>query len=242
MNGPQKEPVGASGREQPLKPTEDSFRALVEQSIAGVYVIQDGRVAFANPKFCEIFGYSREELARGGISVEQLTDPADWPLVRENIRKRVAGEVRSLHYTFRGRRKDGSTVEVKVHGARTELGGRPAITGTLLDMTERRRAEQALQRSEERYAMAERGANDGLWDWDLVANRVYLSPRFKEMLGLRGAEIDADPESWLGRVHPDEREHLSANLRLHLEGRTQHMEVEHRIRHADGTWRWVLTR
>ena len=65
-----------SGREQPLRPAEDSFRAVVEQSIAGIYVIQDGRVAYANPKFCEIFGYSREEVARG-IGVEQLTDPAD---------------------------------------------------------------------------------------------------------------------------------------------------------------------
>jgi len=230
-----------SGREQPLRPAEDSFRAVVEQSIAGIYVIQDGRIAYANPKFCEIFGYSREEVARG-IGVEQLTDPADWPLVRENIRKRIAGEIRSMHYTFRGRRKDGSPVDVEVQGARTELDGKPAITGLLLDISERQRAERALQRSEERYALAERGANDGLWDWDLAANRVYLSPRFKEMLGLRDSEIDARPDSWLGRVHPDDREHLSRDLKLHLDGRTPHTQVEHRIRHADGTWRWVLLR
>ena len=76
---------------------------------------------------------------------------------------------------------DGSGAEPReqAHGARTELSGRPAVIGTLIDMTDRRRTEHALRESEERYALAARGANDGLWDWDLVANRVYLSPRWK---------------------------------------------------------------
>jgi len=241
MSGPQQVPAAAPAREQPLRPSEDSFRALVEQSIAGIYVVQDGRVVYANPKLCAIFGYSHEEFARG-VTVEQLTDPADWPTVRENIRKRIAGEVRSMHYTVRGRRKDGSPIEVEVHGERTEFGGKPAITGMLLDITERRRAERELKKSEERYALAERGANDGLWDWDLAAKRIYFSPRFKRMLGFREDELSANPDSWLKRVHPDDRERLSGDLQRHLEGRSPHLEIEHRIRHADGSWRWMLLR
>jgi diguanylate cyclase (GGDEF)-like protein/PAS domain S-box-containing protein len=241
MSGTEQAPVASRERERPLRSSEDSFRALVEQSIAGIYVVQDGRIVYANPKFCEIFGYSREELERGG-SIELLTDPADWPTVRENIRKRISGEVRSMHYSVRGKRKDGSTIELEVHGARTEFGGKPAITGMLLDISERRRAEQALRTSEERYALAERGANDGLWDWDLAADRIYLSSRFKRMLGLRDDELGADPATWLERVHPDDRERLSGDLQRHLEGRSPHLEVEHRIRHADGSWRWMLLR
>ncbi|HYR17939.1 MAG TPA: EAL domain-containing protein [Myxococcales bacterium] len=243
MRAQEQVPAAAPASEaQPLALSEDRFRALVEQSIAGIYVIQDGRVVYANPKFCEIFGYSREEFAQGGVPLEQLTWEQDWPMVRENVRRRLAGEVQSMHYTFRARRKDGAPIEVEVHGARTELAGNLAITGTLLDITERRRAEHALRQSEERYALAERGANDGLWDWDLAGNRVYLSPRWKQMLGLREDELGSDPEAWFERVHPDDRDRLSADVARHLSGDTPNLEVEHRIRHADGTWRWVLLR
>src|SRR6267378_7804879 len=140
MRAQEQVPAAAPASEaQPLALSEDRFRALVEQSIAGIYVIQDGRVVYANPKFCEIFGYSREEFAQGGVPLEQLTCEQDWPMVRENVRRRLAGEVQSMHYTFRARRKDGAPIEVEVHGARTELAGNLAITGTLLDITERRR-------------------------------------------------------------------------------------------------------
>jgi len=128
----------------PLPASEDRFRALVEQCLVGIYVIQDDRVVYANPRFCQIFGYTQEELAREAVPVERLTCEPDWPLVRENIRRRIAGEIQSLHYTFRGRRKDGSTIELEVHGARTELRGKPAIIGTLLDLTDRKLAEEKL--------------------------------------------------------------------------------------------------
>ena len=128
----------------PLPASEDRFRALVEQCLVGIYVIQDDRVVYANPRFCQIFGYTQEELAREVVPVERLTCEPDWPLVRENIRRRIAGEIQSLHYTFRGRRKDGSTIELEVHGARTELRGKPAIIGTLLDLTDRKLAGEKL--------------------------------------------------------------------------------------------------
>jgi diguanylate cyclase (GGDEF)-like protein/PAS domain S-box-containing protein len=241
MSAQEQAPAAAPTRE-PLAPGEDRFRALVEQSIAGIYVVQDGRVVYANPKFCEILGYDPEDFAHGGVPLEQLVFEPDWPLVRENVRRRLAGEVQSMHYTFHARRKDGSPVDVEVHGARTDLGGTPTISGTMLDISERRRAERALRQSEERYALAERGSNDGLWDWDLVTDRVYFSPRWKQMLGLREDEPSGDPQAWFERVHPDDRDRLSGEVARHLSGDTANLEVEHRIRHADGTWRWVLLR
>jgi diguanylate cyclase (GGDEF)-like protein/PAS domain S-box-containing protein len=99
-----------------------------------------------------------------------------------------------------------------------------------------------LQESEERYALAARGANDGLWDWDLLRGVVYFSPRWKAMLGIPEERAFSDAAEWLGRVHADDRARVEGALAQHLEGRTPHLEVEHRLRHDDGGFRWMLVR
>jgi diguanylate cyclase (GGDEF)-like protein/PAS domain S-box-containing protein len=99
-----------------------------------------------------------------------------------------------------------------------------------------------LAESEERHALALQGANDGLWDWDVRADRLYFSPRWKAMLGYTEAEVGDAPGEWLGRVHPDDRAGLTQVLEGHLNGATQHFESEHRIQHHDGDYRWMLAR
>jgi PAS domain S-box-containing protein len=99
-----------------------------------------------------------------------------------------------------------------------------------------------LRRSQERYELAARGANDGLWDWDLATDRVYYSPRWKEALGLGEAGLDDVPGAWLDRVHPEDRPVLETRIRTHLAGGTAHLVAEYRIRTADGSYRWMLSR
>ena len=99
-----------------------------------------------------------------------------------------------------------------------------------------------LRETQDRYALAVRGANDGIWDWDLVADTIYYGPRWKQMLGHSEAEVGDAPEEWFGRVRPDDLGGLRAAIDAHLEGHTSHFESEHRIRHADGGYRWVFNR
>ncbi|MFB3777778.1 MAG: EAL domain-containing protein [Bryobacteraceae bacterium] len=107
----------------------------------------------------------------------------------------------------------------------------------------RKRAEDALRQSEERYALAARGAKDGLWDWDLLANRVYYSPRWKQMLGYGEAEIGDDPNEWFSRVHKDDRDRLHSELQSQRNASGSGEFVsEHRLLHKDGEYRWVLCR
>ena len=113
---------------------------------------------------------------------------------------------------------------------------------TLIDATERRRAELRLIESEERYALASAGANDGLWDWNLTTQRLYVSPRWKQMLAKPEEEIGETPSEWLERVHADDIERLSALLESHLAGSTPHFECEHRIRRGPDDYLWVLAR
>jgi len=101
---------------------------------------------------------------------------------------------------------------------------------------------EALRHSQERYALAARGANDGLWDWDLLSNKIYYSARWKQTLGHEEAALEDDPEEWLNRVHPEDRAGLEARIQGHLSGGTTHLVAEYRIRHADGSYRWMLAR
>src|SRR5438445_3643140 len=103
-------------------------------------------------------------------------------------------------------------------------------------------AQEALRESEERYALAARGANDGLWDWDLEANTVYFSPRWKTMLGYEDGEIQDKPEEWLSRIHDADRDRVKEEIAAHQKASTLHFESEHRVLHKDGTFRWMLSR
>jgi diguanylate cyclase (GGDEF)-like protein/PAS domain S-box-containing protein len=104
------------------------------------------------------------------------------------------------------------------------------------------RAVSELTLSEERYALAVRAANDGIWDWDLIANQIYLSPRWHAILGREERSEPEDPSAWFELIHGDDLLRLRAAIDAHLAGNTPHLESEHRVRHADGTWRWVITR
>ena len=107
---------------------------------------------------------------------------------------------------------------------------------------ERKRAARELMESQERFALAMLGANDGIWDWDLRTGRVFFSTRWKEMLGFMEHEIGDDPEEWLGRIHPDDRDRVMGEIELHHKGAIAHFECEHLMKHRDGSFRWYLSR
>jgi diguanylate cyclase (GGDEF)-like protein/PAS domain S-box-containing protein len=110
------------------------------------------------------------------------------------------------------------------------------------EITERQRVEDALRESEERYALAVRAANDGLWDWNLKKSQIYYSPRWKQMLGYTDQEISDNPNEWFNRVHPDDIGQLKTNIAAHIKGLSAHFECEYRIQHSNGSYRWMLSR
>jgi diguanylate cyclase (GGDEF)-like protein/PAS domain S-box-containing protein len=133
-------------------------------------------------------------------------------------------------------------LEIYTYPIFNEQGEVSYVIEYIRDITRRKRTEKALRESEERYALAARGANDGLWDWDLKSNEIYFSPRWKSMLGYEEDEIGNSPDEWFKRVHPFDRKQVEAEITAHIKGFTPHFENEHRILHKDGTYRWVLSR
>jgi diguanylate cyclase (GGDEF)-like protein/PAS domain S-box-containing protein len=110
------------------------------------------------------------------------------------------------------------------------------------EIAERKKSEEALRKSEERFALAAQGSNDGIWDWDLANNYIYFSSRWRSMLGHADDEIGHQPEEWLGRMHPEDRPEMEVRIADHISGRNSHLENEVRIRHKDGTYHWMLIR
>jgi two-component system cell cycle sensor histidine kinase/response regulator CckA len=114
-----------------------------------------------------------------------------------------------------------------------------AISVLQEEIAVREQAEESLRKSEERYALAVEGANDGIWDRDFATDRTYYSPRWKSMLGYEDHEILNDREEWLSRIHPEDSEMVKRHLSDYLAGRVPAYQVEYRLRHKDGSYRWI---
>lgn len=107
---------------------------------------------------------------------------------------------------------------------------------------ERKTSAEALRESEERYALAVQATNDGIWDWDLESNRIYFSHRWLSILALEESESSGPSEMWFERIHPEDVARLRREVRTFLEGKTTFFESEHRMRHQNGEYLWVLSR
>src|SRR4030095_5896701 len=101
------------------------------------------------------------------------------------------------------------------------------------------RMETRLRDSEERYVLASLGTNDGVWAWDLVAEKIYCSPRWKSMRGFDEDEIGQKPREWFSRIHPEDKARVEQQIAEHIEGKAGHFESEYRIQCKDGTYRWA---
>ncbi len=127
--------------EENLRESEERFRMLAEASLVGIYLIQDDKFQYVNKALADVFGYEVDELT-GKRGPFDLTHPDDHPRVRENIDKRVSGEIEAINYSFKGVRKDGTVNFIEVFGRRIIYKGKPGVIGTLMDITQRVKLEE----------------------------------------------------------------------------------------------------
>ena len=165
-----------------LQESEEKFRNISENSLVGVNIIQDGVFIYANPKFAETFGYSIEECLNN-MHFHQLVYPEDLDIVKKQIRRRVSGEVKSVHYAFRGIKKSGKIVHVEIYGSSIQLNGKAAVVGAVLDITERKQMEEKLWESEEKYRRIFENSIVGFFQSTPEGRFLRVNSAFAAMLG-----------------------------------------------------------
>jgi PAS domain S-box-containing protein len=139
--------------EAALRESETKFKVLTEKAVIGVYLIQDLIFKYVNPRLMDILGYPENEILMKEI--KNFIVPEDWPMVRENFRMRLAGEVDSIHYELRMIRKSGEIVFVEAYGSQITYKGQPTIIGTVLDISDRKRAEEEMRYREKLQGVLE---------------------------------------------------------------------------------------
>lgn len=221
--------------EEGLRESEIKFKSFAQQALVGTYLLQDGILQYVNPKFANMFGYTVEECLNN-MSFEILVYPEDLDNVKEQIRKRTLGEIESIHYTFRGVKKDGQIFHVEIYGSVSFHKGRIAAAGAVLDVTERREVEKALRESGAKYRRITENMNDIVTEVDAFGIIKYTSPSHEWNLGDNSENVIG--RSSFDRVHPEDRERVAAIFGKAINTKTG-SEAEYRYRHADGHYVWL---
>ena len=228
-----------------IREREERIRSIVEIAPDAIISI-DGQqnIIMFNSTAEEIFGYDVDEVLGQPLTI--LMPEGSRAIHGHEVEKFLAESASARSMDSRreifGRRKDGAIFPAEAGISKLELDGQIIFTAFFRDITERKRAAEALQRSEERLAFALEGSNDGLWDWNPQTDTLFFSPRWQTMLGFEPGELEPAIGTWEELVHPEDLDRVSRIMAEHLAGNSPSYEAEYRLQSKDGEWVWILAR
>ncbi len=207
----------------------------MDASMDGISILnENNELIYLNQAHADIYGYDDPEALVGNT----------WKIFYEdNEVERLESEVlRALEDRGKwrgeatGRRKNGETFHQDLSLTETDNGG---LICVVRDTTERKEREEEIKHLKERLELAIEGAELGIWDWDLTTDEVEFNEQWAQMLGYSLDEIEPHLDAWEKRVHPDDVDDVEAALDAHIAGETHYYDTEHRMRTADGDWKWI---
>jgi PAS domain S-box-containing protein len=210
----------------------------------------DGVILQANRKGHEILGLDPDQEPLCGLHFDFVLHPDERETVLSNFYRRIAGEALQPVTEWRLRRRDGSYADVRlVQSVVRAAGEPPSLLVVVEDMTEQRAAERARHAVEQELGqrraqldLALWASGIALWSWQPQANRVFLTPEWKAQLGFEDHEVRDHPSEWRDRLHPDDVARVEAYIKRVLGDPQLPYEVEFRMRHKSGEYRWILSR
>lgn len=219
---------------------EKKLLLLSESAPIGIYQTDaDGNTVYTNGYWLKLVERPHEENL--GMGWTEAIHPDDRMRVTELWTAAAQGEEFQAEFRLVTQKGELRWVMSRAVPLRADDGSLLGHVGTVEDITERKRIEESLRENEERLALALRGANDGLWDWNILTNEVYYSPRFKELLGFSPEEFPDTFAAFMQHLHPDEHQLFLTSLQKHLETGVA-FDVEYRVRRKSGDYGWFQAR
>ncbi len=228
-----------------LKENESRIRSITNSAQDAIISMDArGNISYWNPAASRMFGYTREEAL--GRNLHEFMAPERY---REAHRTAFAqfqrtGEGNALGKTLElhACSKAGEEITIALSLSAIQVNDAWEAIGILRDITENKKTEKALLKSREQYMLAANGSNDGMWDWDLRDNSLFLSPKWKQMVGYEDEELPNVFATFEERLHPEDRSRVTAYVESYLRGEISQYSMELRFRHRDGSYRWILAR
>ena len=221
--------------EQALVKSERDYRYLFNTAGDAILIFepQGETILQANATACRLYGFEYQEIV--GRSLKELTTNAGRgeAYVNAFVKGEASNIFESTHIN-----KNGGEIEVLINSSLIEFEGKPAILALVRDVTDRKRAEMALKKSEARLSEAQRIAHLGNWEWNIPANSIWWSDEIYRIFGLGPREFDTTFEGFLNAVHPDDRARVADAISKAFQGETPY-DIDHRILLPDGTEKFL---
>jgi len=226
--------------EEVTRENAEKYQAIFN-SFLDLYYKSDvkGVILELSPSVYKLSGYRPEELIGKSVDLVYADIDSRNRMIKVLLQKGSVNDYENLL-----RHKDGTLIPVSItsHLIKNNKGEPFQIEGTIRDITERKRAEQIVRESEERWQFALEGSGDGVWDWNILTNEVFYSRQWKAMLGFYDNEILNSIDEWENRIHPDDKKNVTTDLHRHFNSKAPGFVNEHRVQCKDGSYKWILAR
>ncbi|MFQ3573483.1 MAG: PAS domain-containing protein [Thermodesulfovibrionales bacterium] len=224
-----------------LRDVEKTYQAFFDNANDAIFIadIDTGLISDANKAAEMLIGRKKEEI----IGMHQsMLHPPDKRQYYEELFREAIRSASIKHEEVEVIDSKGNISIVSISASLIKIKGKTYLQGIFHDITEMKKAEEELRKGRELFELAIKGSRDGIWDWDIRNNKLYLSPMWKRMLGYEDSDLENKIETFFDNLHPDDLERVTNFINDYLKGTESEYRNEFRMRHKDGHYVWILAK